>query len=185
MNITMLRIGTKAVRTYHPEYPALEMILIWQIRLKTNTKMKNTPKTAKKIETLWGNERQLLICPDTVVHCTVVSSCSRDSATRFIDSSAWFSIPGLFAPMRPNYLFQNRTIVGTTPAERRNNTQTTFRQRSPCRARGTSIASSKADRYQWKGRIATDSRVTPVPARTTVCRNFRFGGMIQLIRRGT
>jgi hypothetical protein len=34
----MLRIGTKAVNTYHPEYPAFVMIFIWQTRLKRNTK---------------------------------------------------------------------------------------------------------------------------------------------------
>ena len=122
----MLRIGTKAVNTYHPEYPAFVMIFIWQTRLKRNTKTKNTPKTPKKTETLWGNEKQLLTCPDTLVHCTAESSCRRASATRSIDSVAPCSIPGVSHLQHP--VASSRTL--RSPELLRPNAETTLTQRS-------------------------------------------------------
>jgi hypothetical protein len=58
MNITMLRMGTNAVSTNQPEYPALEMILTSQTRRNMETTAEITPKTTKTAVTLLGTETQ-------------------------------------------------------------------------------------------------------------------------------
>jgi hypothetical protein len=80
----MLTSGTKAVSTYQPEYPALVMIFISQIRLKTNTKMEITTKTMRNVETLVGKAIQLFACPGKVVHCATVPLAAPANAIKLI-----------------------------------------------------------------------------------------------------